>query len=81
MNEQTKKYLEDGCKEQVDFSRDISYWLLDNWDPNKTDEELKEELNDYIFSVDAVSELANEARKQADGIIDDVRKMEKENGN
>ena len=79
MKDQTEKYLNDQCETQADFSGDISYWLKDNWDPSKTDEELKEAMMDDMFDIDRVNGYADTARDQADSIIYEVRKLENNN--
>ena len=79
MKEKTEKYLNDQCEIQADFSGDIGYWLKDNWDPSKTDEELKEAMMDDMFDIDRVNGYADTARDQADSIIYEVRKLENNN--
>ena len=44
MKDETIKYLDKSDGGGVDFTNDIKYWLQENWDPNKTDDDLLDDL-------------------------------------
>ena len=74
MTEETIKYLETSESDGIDFSDDIKNWLVDNWDPEKSDDELLEDVIEDAHLDGSWYESA--FSEQCIEIINKVRQME-----
>ena len=77
MKQKTKKYL---CRwnGSIDFTDLIKFYLIDNYDPNLSKEQITEKIIEYMFNEESIAGFHNICKKQIPAVLNKIKELEYE---